>query len=45
MTGKTIIDKVQNNQLLNIVNKGMSTDPKERYKNIDELFSDCKKIK
>lgn len=45
MTGKTIIDNVKNNQLLNIVNKGMSADPKERYKNIDELFSDCKKIK
>ena len=45
MTGKTNIKEIKNMELLKIVKKGMNPDIFQRYKNLDELTNDIRKIK
>ena len=44
MTGKTNIKEIKNMELLKIVKKGMNPDISQRYKNLDELTNDIRKI-
>ena len=44
MTGKTNTTNILNTKLLDLVNKGMNANPTERYKDVEELLNDFKKI-
>lgn len=44
MTGKTNTTNIHNTKLLDLVNKGMNANPTERYKDVEELLNDFKKI-